>query len=83
MSAEIQKTVETLGKAWEEFKANTDEQTKAVARGVSASVYEEKAAKLNDRISELQATIDGLAAKAARPKWPPPSPFSRATTPRS
>ena len=67
MSAEIQKTVETLGKAWEEFKANTDEQTKAVARGVSASVYEEKAAKLNDRISELQATIDGLAAKAARP----------------
>ena len=67
MSAEIQKTVETLGKAWEEFKANTDEQTKAVARGISASVYDEKAAKLNDRISELQATIDALAAKAARP----------------
>ena len=67
MSAEIQKTVEDLGRAWEQFKANTDEQTKAVARGVSASVYEEKAAKLNDRISELQATIDGLAAKAARP----------------
>ena len=68
MSAEIQKTVEDLGRAWEQFKANTDEQTKAVARGISASVYDEKAAKLNDRISELQATIDGLAAKAAREK---------------
>lgn len=67
MSAEIQKTVEELGRAWEQFKANTDEQTKAVARGVSASIYEEKAAKLNDRISELQNGLDALAAKSARP----------------
>ena len=67
MSAEIQKTVEDLGRAWEQFKSNNEEQIKAAARGVSASIYEEKAAKLNERISELQATIDALAAKSARP----------------
>lgn len=68
MSAEIQKTVEDLGKAWEQFKSNNEEQIKAAARGVSASIYEEKAVKLNDRMSELQATIDALAAKGSRPE---------------
>ena len=67
MSAEIQKTVEDLGRAWEQFKANNEDQTKATARGVSASIFEEKAVKLNERISELQASLDAIAAKAARP----------------
>jgi HK97 family phage major capsid protein len=58
MSAEIQRTIEELGRSWEQFKANNEDQIKAVSKGVSASVYEEKAAKLNDRISELQTLLD-------------------------
>ena len=74
MSAEIQKTVEDLGRAWEQFKANNEDQIKAAARGVSASIFEEKAVKINDVISDLtkkleesQRQHDELAAKFARP----------------
>lgn len=58
MSAELKQTIDDLGRAWEQFKANNEDQIKAAARGVSASVYEEKAVKLNDRISELQSKLD-------------------------
>lgn len=58
MSAELKQTIDELGRAWEQFKSNNEDQIKAAARGVSASVYEEKAVKLNDRISELQAKLD-------------------------
>lgn len=74
MSAELKQTIEDLGRAWEAFKANNDEQVKAAARGVSASIYEEKAVKLNDRISELQAkleagqkALDDLTSRLERP----------------
>jgi HK97 family phage major capsid protein len=74
MSAEIKQQLDELGKAWEQFKSNNEDQIKAAARGVSASIFEEKAVKLNDRISEItkaleesQRAHDELAAKFARP----------------
>lgn len=74
MSAELKQTIEDLGKSWEQFKANNEEQIKAAAKGVSASIYEEKAVKLNERISALQTSLDAqqkaideAVARFARP----------------
>lgn len=74
MPEDIKQTIEDLGKSWNEFKLNNEERIKATAKGVSDSIYEEKAVKLNERLSALQTaldsqqkTIDEAMAKFARP----------------
>ena len=58
MSAEIQKTIEELGRSWEQFKAANDQQITERAKGYCDPLIEEKTAKLNDRISDLTAKLD-------------------------
>lgn len=59
MSDQLKETIETLGRAFEEFKAKNDERIKQVeAKGTADPILVASVEKLNDRISELQAQVN-------------------------
>lgn len=71
---EIQEQIETLGKAFEEFKSVSAKQAAEHAKGVFEPLIEEKLKRLNDVISAAQTaiaaqqkTIDEMVAKGVRP----------------
>lgn len=59
MSDQLKDTIETLGRAFEEFKAKNDERIKQVeAKGTADPVLTASVDALNERISELQAKVN-------------------------
>lgn len=66
---EIKKLLEQQNKTWEEFRKTNDERLAALeAKGAADPLTVEKAAKLNDRLDEIQKQLDELSKKAARPR---------------
>ena len=65
---EIKKLIEAQGQAWAEYRKANDERLAAIeAKGAADPLLVEKTAKLNERLDAIQAQLDELSKKAARP----------------
>jgi HK97 family phage major capsid protein len=60
MSTEIQKTIEDLGRAFEQFKSANDQQIKEKAKGVFEPILEEKTQRLGNAMADLEAKLAKL-----------------------
>jgi HK97 family phage major capsid protein len=67
MSAEIKAAIEELGRTWEQFKSTNEEQIALKCKGIVDPLLLERETKLNDRISDLQKSIDAMTARIERP----------------
>lgn len=67
-ATEVKAAVERLGRAFEEYKSTNDEaETEKKTRGQFDVLLEEKLARINDDLSNLQGGLDNLHLKAGRP----------------
>jgi HK97 family phage major capsid protein len=64
---EIKSLIDAQGRAWEEFKASNDERIKAEAKGIADTLFDAKAAKLNETLDAVTVQIKAMELKAARP----------------
>jgi len=60
MSTEIQKTIEDLGRAFEQFKSSNDQQIREKAKGVFEPILEEKTQRIADRMADLEKKLEDL-----------------------
>ena len=67
---DVNKTIDDLGRAWEEFKTTNTELVKAKAEGKAVADLDAKVSKLSevvDTLSDAKAAIEELQKKANRP----------------
>lgn len=67
---ELKNLIEEIGKAFNEYKATNDARIEELKKGGQAGQYEEKLAKLETKLSQLEEAKSALEAKLNRPGNP-------------